>query len=42
LYVELAGVPKITSEYWPSTEDAYEAAVHSVHSPTGIKLIWKA
>ena len=42
LYVELAGEPSNDSEYWPTTEEAYEAAVHSVHSPEGVKLVWKA
>lgn len=41
LYVELAGVCNDASEYWPTAEDAYEAAVHSVHCPTSIKLVWK-
>lgn len=40
--MELVGIPKVASEYWPTAEDAYEAAVHSVHSPTGITLVWKA
>ena len=41
LYLELVGGPKVASEYWPTPEDAYEAAVHSIHSPTGIRLAWK-
>lgn len=41
LYLELVELPEV-GEYCPSVEDAYEAAVHSVHCPTGIKLIWKA
>ena len=40
-YLELVGAPKAVSEYWPTAEDAYEAAVHSVHSPAGVKLVWK-
>ena len=44
LYVEIVEAPQesdFSKEYWPTVEDAYEAAVHSIHSSTSLKHIWK-
>ena len=44
LYVEIVEAPQesgVYKEYWPTVEDAYEAAVHSIHSSTSLKHVWK-